>query len=189
MASSNSQQSVGWIVSDPKDYSDIMDLLGPNRVQSTQLGDADDFNFTVGEMHNKAVCLVNAPVGTYQYASASMKKRFSITILFIGGTYPRADAVSYPPIGHCLLQMPEIDEQWYEQLRGSIPADDISSWASLTTALDRFREGSKIQHYNLNQTINQWAKDIPGVLNGLMRPDPDVICKLTCPMPYLREWC
>lgn len=185
---SSAEWPIGWIISDITEYIHTVPLLGAYCVQSTKLGNDDDLNFAMGEMYGKKIYLAHAPKEWHAYAGATMRQRFDIKIMFIGGTYESA-ADPFPPIGHCLLQMPEIDERRYDRLAASIPGDEIASLAKLANALDRFRAGAKKGEYNLEQVIYQWAEQVAGINDGLVMPDPATLRKFETSHSDSREWC
>ncbi|PNP40226.1 hypothetical protein TGAMA5MH_07881 [Trichoderma gamsii] len=168
MASSSAEWPIGWIISDLTEYLYTVPLLGPNCVQSIKVGNDDDLVWAMGEMHGKRIFLVNATKKWHAYASANMRQRFSIKILFIGGTYMPTNSLH--PIGHCDLKMPDIDERRYGRLATSIPGDDIASLAKLIGAKDRVIAGTKEGQFNLDGVICLWFEQNAQVRSGLTLP-------------------
>ncbi|KAK1252554.1 hypothetical protein MKX08_003741 [Trichoderma sp. CBMAI-0020] len=170
MASSSAEWPIGWIIPDLTEFFYTVPLLGPSCLQGIQLGHDDNLNWAIGDMYGKKVILIHAPKAWQAYAASAMKARFQVKIIFIGGTYHSA-TFSFPPIGHCLLKLPEIDERRYDRLSASIPEEELASLAKLTNGLDRFIGGAKEGLFNLDQVIYQWAQQDPQVMNGLEMPD------------------
>lgn len=174
MASSSAEWPIGWIISDLTEYSYTVPLLGPRRVQSTKLGNDDDLNWAMGDMYGKKVFLAHAPKEWHAYAGATMRARFGIKIIFIGGTYESATFI-FPPIGHCLLQLPEIDERRYDRLAASISGEEMTSLTKLVNGMDRFTAGAAAGQFDLDLVIYYWAEENAEVVNGLTLPNKDTV--------------
>jgi hypothetical protein len=180
MASSSAEWTIGWIISDLTEYQYTVPLLGADSVQSSQLGQEDTLNWAMGEIYGKKVLLVHAPKEWHAYVGAIMKQRFSTKVLFIGGTY-ESTTDAFPPIGHCLLKRPEIDERRYDRLAASIPGDDVASLAKLVNGMDRFVDGAKQGQFNLDQVIYQWVAENAELGYGLTMPDAETISTFKIP--------
>ncbi|KAM0473250.1 hypothetical protein ACHAPX_008302 [Trichoderma viride] len=168
MASSSAEWPIGWIISDATEYLYTVPLLGPNCVQDIKLGNDDDLIWSMGEMHGKKIFLVNAQKKWHAYASANMRQRFGIKVLFIGGTYMSKDSLH--PIGHCDLKMPDIEKRRYNSLAASIPEADIESLAKLIGAKDRIIAGTKEGQFNLDYVVCLWLEQNAQVKSGLTLP-------------------
>lgn len=170
MASSSVQWPIGWIVSTTHEFNCASLLFDPNCVPYKGLGNNDDLDWLTGEIEGKKVYLARAGKEYRALACAAMKERFDIKFLIVGGTY-LSGVPAFPPIGHCLLQIPEADENRVDHLLSSIPGESMASLAKLANAMDRFIAHSKTGGYNLDERIAQLARENPFINEGLVQPE------------------
>ncbi|KAL6893382.1 hypothetical protein GGI43DRAFT_413117 [Trichoderma evansii] len=161
MANTSAEWPIGWIVSSKTEFNYTKSIFGPYCPLYKGIGNEDKLDWLMGDLSGKTVFLVQAKKEYHALASAAMKERFNIKVLFIGGTY-ESEVYAYPPIGHCLLKMPEVDERRYDRLSTSIPGEDIESLAKLANAMDRFL---------LDQRVGQWAEGNAEIYDGLVMPE------------------
>lgn len=170
MANTSAEWSIGWIVSSSTDFHHTKSIFGPYCQLYRGIGHNDNLEWLMGDVSGKRVFLVHAEEEYHALASAAMKERFGIEVLFIGGTYESVVYAS-PPIGHFALQLQEVDENRYDCLSATIPGKDMISLAKLVNAMDRFADGLKSGQFNLDQRIGQWAAGSADISDGLVMPE------------------
>lgn len=179
--------SAGIIVTDSIEYEYILQALGPFRYeQSVIVEEQDTLHWTMGDFWGKRVFVVRAPQEWHAYAANAMRQQWKVKFIFMAGTF-----VSFtngaPPVGHCSLQLPNVDERRADHLQVGIRAGDRASLAQLTNALDRFIAGTKEGQFNTDDLIRQWAAAYPELNEGLYMPAPGTYGMLETLPPQLKD--
>ncbi|KAL7919537.1 hypothetical protein ACQKWADRAFT_322936 [Trichoderma austrokoningii] len=164
---------IGWFIPDFIEYNWTVGMLSTYRHQQIQIGDDDTLMWATGIIDGKRVYIVSAMVEWHAYAATALRDRFGAKVVFIGGT-TESHTYANPPIGHCLLRLPDTDERRLEHLAASITGDDTASLAKLANGLRRFIEHSRQGYCNLDLMIREWAALYPEVDEGLVLPDETV---------------
>ncbi|KAH8131065.1 hypothetical protein ACSS6W_000564 [Trichoderma asperelloides] len=170
MANPSAEWPVGWIVNNDTEFNFATSIFNLNYTLHKGIGNEDNFDWAVTYIAGKKVFLVNAPQEYHAMVGTAMRERFNIQVLFFGGTCD-SDTYGIPPIGHCLLQLPDVDESQIARLSTIIPGENMASLAKLANAIDRFVAKSRTGEINIDATINELAVLNPEINDGLVQPE------------------